>query len=620
MSSFYGIWNRDGKPVDKEEARKISEAFGWWGPDENDYIVNGPLFMGQATLWNTPESKYEHLPLEKDGCILVADARIDNRDELVDELVLPDRPTAEIGDSEFILAAYKKWGEECADRLIGDFAFVIWDEKKQELFCARDFMGIRPLYYFANDRRFIFGSDLKSFVEIMDIPLTIRDQSVANYVAYWYLVDRKHTFFEEIYRLEDGCHMTFSEKRFRYKRYWDIRNSPKYSLPDMEAYRQKFRKLFERAIDDRLRTDYPVSSHLSGGLDSSPIAVYAARELHKKGERLNAYSWHVSHGPEVDWEHHEWKHPKQIAQREEIDLHYIDMDYDENIRVYEKYDIALDQFSYAMFEEEIREKLLKNSARTMLSGWGGDEFSTYHGYAVKAELFSRGKWIEYLKILLSRGENPRFGHGIKALFKIFYFDTLVPLMPKFLYCHLPKIRCKTPDYSFFKDDFIPLILENEKNKSYPVTYRNARTTQEDYVRSWKNGHLNSRITAWSQEAIPYKFRYTYPLLDRRIIEFCYHLPAEYLTGKGFDRYLYRQVIENLIEHDIIWWKHKDESLRIATIKRYFFDCLEIIVSKKESNLESSQYLKKIKITRNIKNHKITAYTAILCSKYLNINR
>jgi asparagine synthase (glutamine-hydrolysing) len=151
MSSFYGIWHRDGTPVSKELASKMQEQFDWWQPDESDYIHQNNLLIGQATLWNTPESKHEHLPLQKDSYILAMDARIDNREELTKELDLPSKPLERIGDSEFILAAYRKWGEECADRLLGDFAFVIWDEKKEHLFCARDFIGVRPFYYYIDE-------------------------------------------------------------------------------------------------------------------------------------------------------------------------------------------------------------------------------------------------------------------------------------------------------------------------------------------------------------------------------------------------------------------------------------------------------------------------------------
>ena len=82
MSGFFGIFNRNGNPIDKKIANDMLEAMSCWGPDERDLWIDGPVALGHAMLWNTPESKYEHLPLQKDTYILTMDARIDNRDEL----------------------------------------------------------------------------------------------------------------------------------------------------------------------------------------------------------------------------------------------------------------------------------------------------------------------------------------------------------------------------------------------------------------------------------------------------------------------------------------------------------------------------------------------------------
>lgn len=138
MSGIFGIFNRNGNAVDKQIVETMLEATSYWEPDESGTWINGPVVLGHTMLWNTPESKYEHLPLEKDVLVLTMDARIDNREELARDLELPNRPLEEVGDSEFILAAYVKWGEACPKYLVGDFAFAIWDEKKTAtVLCSR---------------------------------------------------------------------------------------------------------------------------------------------------------------------------------------------------------------------------------------------------------------------------------------------------------------------------------------------------------------------------------------------------------------------------------------------------------------------------------------------------
>ena len=146
MSGIFGIFNRNSKAVDKQIVETMLDATSW-SPDERGTWIDGPVAVGHTMLWNTPESKYEHLPLENSSYVLTMDARIDNRDELLEQLELPDRHMLEVGDSEFILAAYRKWGEECPKYLLGDFTFSIWDEEKQQLFCERDHICVKPLYY-----------------------------------------------------------------------------------------------------------------------------------------------------------------------------------------------------------------------------------------------------------------------------------------------------------------------------------------------------------------------------------------------------------------------------------------------------------------------------------------
>jgi len=143
VSGIFGVFNRNTKRVNKDTINIMLDAMSYWESDDHGIWINGTVAFGHTMLWNTPESKYEHLPLEKNAYVLTMDARIDNRDELAKELVLPDLPLEKIGDSEFILSAYRKWGEDCPKYLLGDFAFAIWDGNKRQLFCARDHVGIK---------------------------------------------------------------------------------------------------------------------------------------------------------------------------------------------------------------------------------------------------------------------------------------------------------------------------------------------------------------------------------------------------------------------------------------------------------------------------------------------
>ena len=129
MSAIAGIYRLDGQPVERSLLERMNRTLSFHGPDDSGIWADGPVGISQNTLWNTPESPYEKYPFSySDGnFVLVADARIDNRDELLGTFNISDN--GKIGDGQLILRAFEKWGETCAEKLIGDFAFVIWDKR-----------------------------------------------------------------------------------------------------------------------------------------------------------------------------------------------------------------------------------------------------------------------------------------------------------------------------------------------------------------------------------------------------------------------------------------------------------------------------------------------------------
>jgi asparagine synthase (glutamine-hydrolysing) len=140
--------------VEPPTLERMLESVAYRGPDGVGMWSEGPVGLGHRMLHTTPESLHEKLPLvdRTEDLFLTADARIDNRDELIAALGLTGRAREEITDGELILGAYERWGERCPERLLGDFAFAIWDRRKQTLFCTRDHFGVKQLYYYRSDR------------------------------------------------------------------------------------------------------------------------------------------------------------------------------------------------------------------------------------------------------------------------------------------------------------------------------------------------------------------------------------------------------------------------------------------------------------------------------------
>ena len=167
MSGIAGAYySFDGRPVEKTDIEKMLNIIVHRGPDGSRIWTDGPIGFGHRMLWTTPESLNEKLPFSNktEELSITADARIDNRDELISTFDLPGRSRQTIADSELILTAFEKWGEGCPERLLGDFSFAIWDSRKNRLFCARDHMGIKPFYYYLSDKLFVFASEIKALL------------------------------------------------------------------------------------------------------------------------------------------------------------------------------------------------------------------------------------------------------------------------------------------------------------------------------------------------------------------------------------------------------------------------------------------------------------------------
>ncbi len=164
MSGIAVIWNRDGRPVDGAQIVRMTELMKHRGPDGERHWRRGPVAIGHCALNTTPEALADQQPLidEAAGLCITFDGRIDNREELKTLLDINGSDLISVSDPRLVLAAYRKWGEACVEHLLGDFAFAIWDERQRRLFCARDFLGVRPLFYALVGDTFVCASEVRT--------------------------------------------------------------------------------------------------------------------------------------------------------------------------------------------------------------------------------------------------------------------------------------------------------------------------------------------------------------------------------------------------------------------------------------------------------------------------
>ena len=281
MSGIIGLYHLDGRPAEERILQRMAQAIAHRGPDGIRYWSDGPVGLGHLMLQTTPESARERQPLtnpEATLCLTV-DGRIDNRRELRQALDSNGFPPRDDTDAELLLRAYECWGESCPNRLLGDFAFAIWDARKKQLFCARDYVGVKPFYYHRSATLFAFGSEIRSVLALETVPRRLNESRVVDFlVEQLDREDEESTFYQDVQRLPAGHSLTVSPGKFLLRDYWELKAPPALKLGSLEEYGEAFREVFVEAVRCRLRSTYPVASTLSGGIDSSSV-VCTIREL-----------------------------------------------------------------------------------------------------------------------------------------------------------------------------------------------------------------------------------------------------------------------------------------------------------------------------------------------------
>lgn len=588
MSTIYGILNRTGIPVSFDCVDDMHRAFCYWSPDASGTWFGDGIVVGHAMLWNTPQSKNEHFPLENGQYVLTMDARLDNRAELAASLGFKEKLLSEITDSEFVLAAYRKWEEDCPKYLIGDFVFAIWDKTKHQIFCARDHLGVRPFYYHLADPLFVFGNDLKGMVAHPAISTILSDKAVANFLVNGILNSRTQTLFNDIQKLPPAHSMTVSADSVLIQKYWRPADSPKVKLADTEEYAHRLKELVEQAVYDRLRTDYPVTSHLSGGLDSSSIAVIAARKLQKEKKQLLAFNWLHKPREFEDAQNFEWANSIAIASVENIKHSYISMDAEGIAEYMRDNSVAYGDTAGLWYENLVRKAAQQQGSRTILSGWG-DELATYHSKAYWANMLCEGNLLELFKgiFFTSNGRKKR----IKPALRMLYHSVLTAFVPRRLYHLVPKSKTYESDFPFqvIKDNFLPSILQEEL-ACRDVTPQPRPTIKMEMLDYLQNGNLQGRMESWASGAFKSRIEYSYPLLDKRVVEFVLGVPAIHFVHNQTGRYLFRKAMEGIIPNEILWEPKKAEQNRVGRLVDISIVAFRQLIKELQQEKVNSSYI------------------------------
>ena len=388
------------------------------------------LALGHRRLSIIDLSDSGHQPMSTpDGSVWITyNGEIYNYIELREELKNLGHTFISESDTEVILAAYKQWDTACVNRFNGMWAFCIYDRNKQVCFASRDRLGVKPFYYVNTDMFFSFASEQKAFIRSELIPFAINKKALHNYLINDLLENDPANFFEGIYELWPGSNLVFDlrSNELNTHSYYNLKDRISLKNDNLEETEliEKIRTTFENSVRLRLRSDVEVGTCLSGGIDSSALAVTISeitrQPLHCftsvfRGERFNEEVYADSVAKQIHAKHHKTEPDLGVFQKE-----FDDLVYSQDVPIWST-------STYAQYK--VMELAKDNRIKVVLDGQGADElFGGYHHHFVAQwnNMFSQGNYVQALKEINASGKTipGSFLFFIKERIKHKYFFAL----------------------------------------------------------------------------------------------------------------------------------------------------------------------------------------------------
>jgi asparagine synthase (glutamine-hydrolysing) len=518
MCGILGQINKEEK-IDRDSFVRMLDTMDHRGPDGRGlyFSSDSKIALGHRRLALIDLSEKGQQPLfNEDKTIrLTVNGEIYNSPELKKVLQQKGHIFYSETDSEVIIHGYEEWGAEVLNKLKGMFAFGLWDEKKQQLFLARDRFGIKPLYYYNDGNHFIFSSEIKGIVKNAEIKKEIDYSSFCDYFVYRYIPSPK-TIWKNINKIPPAHYILLEKNHvIQQTEYWKL-NSGDESFGEEEAI-SKVNELLLNSVKEHTLSDLPVGSFLSGGYDSSAIVYY----LYKLKYNTNTFSigfenWDKSEHryAEIVADLFNTNHTSEIIGPQELGLvDKLVYHYDEPIA-----DISI----IPTFEVS---KVASTKCKAVFSGEGADEI--FSGYTWHRQTAA----YKNLSIFF-RKEDPfsvkRYADAMAM--GLFTKKELKGLLNNDLHRNIPE----DPFWFYrkhYKEEFTPVKR---------FQYLDIKTFMGELV-----------LTKVDRASMANSLEVRVPFLDHELVEFMFHLPESAYIREGYKKYLLYKNIEKALPENIL---------------------------------------------------------------------
>ena len=577
MSGIVGLWNRDGRPIDRVAFERMTATLRHRAVDGEDVCVADSIALAHQHLWVGAEESGERQPIASPrGVLLAIDGRIDNRDELLRRLDL----TAAATDAACALAAYERWGDRFLERLNGEFAVVVADVGARRLLLGRDAIGIRPLYYVHTPGMFAVASEIKALLAHPTVPARPDEEGLADYLMIDARpLDRQQlTCFAGVSAVVPSHIVLVAPDHLTTRRYWDFDTGATLRLRSFDEYAEAFGGRFAEAIKRRTRGPRPVAVSVSGGLDSSSIFCQAER-LRRTGRTSCASLAGVSYTGATGSDADEQTYLQLIEREYGVAIDRFAMEpligltdgAEDQVRAVEA--PSLD-YMWGI-SRELQRRASSTGARVLLSGHWGDQVLFSTGYLV--DLFNRGAWRQIRRH--TREYSRWFGDAeARILTRRLAIDVGRHHLPRPLVPPLKWLRRRlTPsrrDKRWFSNAFLERALRDANRPATIGSGFHSAHARSIYLEARSKYHVE--CLEWNNKIAALRgLDCTFPFLDRDVLAFLLATPGEMQNHAGVPRALLRESMLGILPDEVR--KRRWKADFTGVVNRGVMRDLEVIV-------------------------------------------
>jgi len=558
MSAIAGIFFFHGAPVEPGLIGRLTDFMKRRGPDEQIHWTSGSVALGHCMLRATLESIEEHQPLTSQdrNLVLVWDGRLDNREDLRRELIASGAILRDHTDAELALQSYAVWGEACPIRLLGDFAFAVWDARQNRLFCALDHMGARPFYYAHTKAFFAFASEEEALLELPGVSHQPDEAMVLHMLVPAYQsADNQRFWLKDIWGLQPGQHMTITaDGNARTETYWSLEPGEEHSYASDQECEEAFLSVFGEAVRCRMRTTGDVAAMMSGGMDSASIAAMVKRLLPEMpGKHFHTYSA-IADDPASCVE-------SQCIQSLTRDLgsnaHFVSVpSFTGMAGVEDLIDTAWAR-PHPCDNSIVLPAMMcltasRHGHRVLLHGASGDlTMHTPDRYA--AYLLQAGQWRSAWDECQGAARNNTYLRGVSA-FTLFIQNLRTAYVPDAIKKLARQLRRGDPlAGSAASPEFAERLHLADRLRAQDAAMQPLGNIRQEHANV-----LNAAwgpvlgLTGYERVAGRYGVELRDPWADKRVVEFFLHLPIKYKVRNGWTKYLARSAFAPDLEDSVRW--------------------------------------------------------------------